>query len=65
MHDYEIRRDGASARFLVDGRQVHATGEAPTAPLRAHLNAWYPAWLEPADPPAGGELVVERYEYAP
>ena len=65
MHDYEIRRDGAAVEFLVDGESVFTYDDAPSATLRPYFNAWYPEWQDPTVPPAGGEMAVERYEYAP
>ena len=63
MHDYEFRRDGASVSFLIDGEEVFSDDEAPTSTMRPYFNAWYPTWQEPAAPPVGGEMVVERYEF--
>jgi hypothetical protein len=65
MHDYEFRRAGAEARFLVDGDEVFLCGDAPGATLQPYFNVWYPKWLEPASPPIGGELEVERFDFVP
>jgi hypothetical protein len=64
-HDYSIRRAGAEVTFLLDGEEVFFYGDAPAVALRPYFNAWYPTWRKPAAPPAGGEMRVESYEFAP
>ena len=65
LHDYEMRRDGADVDFLIDGESVFTYDDAPTVTLQPYFNAWYPTWQDPTQPPAGGEMLVERYEFAP
>jgi len=63
LHDYAFVREGGDVRFEIDGREVFRSAKAPTARLRPIFNAWYPTWLEPAVPPAAGEMVVDRYAF--
>jgi beta-glucanase (GH16 family) len=63
LHEYTLRRDGSTARFSIDGREMWRSDVAPTTTLQPMFNAWYPDWLTPADPPTGGTMVVDRYEY--
>jgi beta-glucanase (GH16 family) len=65
LHDYTIERDGGTAVFRIDGRQVFRSTEAPTQPLRPIFNAWYPTWQDPTQPPAGGQMTVDRFAFTP
>lgn len=65
LHDYEIERDGGTAVFRIDGRQVFRSTKAPTQPLRPIFNAWYPTWQDPTVPPAAGRMTVDRFMFSP
>jgi beta-glucanase (GH16 family) len=65
LHDYAFKRDGTKATFQVDGNEIFRSQQAPTATLKPIFNAWYPTWQDPTVPPAGGQMVVDRYAFTP
>lgn len=47
FHEYSFERGRDAVRFLVDGQIFHRFGDPlPRAPMRLHVNAWWPSWLE-------------------
>lgn len=65
LHDYAFARTGTDVRFTVDGREVFRSARAPDVAMTPMFNAWYPTWQTPADPPQGGQMLVDRYTAQP
>ena len=62
-HEYGFHRDGERVRFVVDGRILHEfSGPLPRAPMRLHLNTWWPRWLEGRRDAPPSHVLVEWVE---